>query len=80
MLVDVSPKVGRSTLDDQKNRINMPLVATLRTSTSDLVGILLPELQRPASHRFVAQKDAPRSHHLLNVSKLSEKRKYSQTV
>lgn len=47
----------------------MPLVARLRTSTTEIIGVLLPELQCPAQHGFIAEDDATSRHQFLDVAK-----------
>ncbi len=69
MLVDRPPQIGRLAIDLQKDFVNMPLISRLRTSTTEVIGILLPELVRPPPHRFIAEHDAASGHQLFDIAK-----------
>jgi hypothetical protein len=58
--------------------IEVPLVSRRRQTPPDLVGITLPELQRPLPHGLVADLDASGREHFLDHPQAE--RKYSQTA
>src|SRR5262245_54608817 len=58
VLIDGPPQIIALTIDRQKHLIQMPLVARLRPSTPQPIGIVLPELQTPLADGFIGDVDA----------------------
>src|SRR3954468_15758784 len=56
-------------VDGLKHLVEMPLVAWLCPSTSELISIRFPELIAPAPDCFVAQLYSPECHHQLDITK-----------
>ena len=56
-------------VDLEKDLVEMPLVARLRSFPSELVGVRLAELVAPAPDRLVAQLDSSECHHQLDIAK-----------
>ena len=65
MLVHGAPEPVLSACNADDNLVEVPLVTGCRKTAADLVGIALPELQRPLSHRLMADQDAAGSQHFL---------------
>lgn len=53
VLVDGTPEIVACAVDPHKHLVRVPCVPRSRTSASQLIGILLPELQPPLTDRFV---------------------------
>jgi hypothetical protein len=60
--------------------IAVPFVSGTGRTPPDPVGEVLAELQGPLPHGLMTDNDAARGQHLLDMRKLSGKRKYSQTA
>ena len=56
-------------VDLEKDLVEMPLVARLRSLPSELVGVRLAELVAPAPDRLVAELHSPECHHQLDIPK-----------
>ena len=56
-------------VDLEKDLVEMPLVARLRSLPSELVGVRLAELVAPAPDRFVANHHATCRHHPFYITK-----------
>src|SRR5688572_17860896 len=54
-------------VDLEKDFVEMPLVARLCPSASELISIRWAELVAPAPDRFVAQLHSPECHHQLHI-------------
>lgn len=68
MLIDRPPQVVDFPIDFKENLVKMPFVACLRTSSTQLVRIMLAKLLAPLTDRFVGQHDAAGSHELFNIT------------
>jgi len=53
VLIDGTPEIVACAVDPHKHLVRVPCVPRSRTSASQLIGILLPELQPPLTDRFV---------------------------
>ncbi len=73
LLVKRSPEIVLLAVDLENHFIQVPLVSRLGTSTAKLSGILLAELERPATNNFIPEDDAASRHQLLNVAKTQGK-------
>ena len=62
MLIDRMPQLMLFAADFKKHRIEMPFVASLRTASTHLVGILLAEVPAALSNGLVGQYNAAGGH------------------
>ncbi len=58
VLIYRSPQILSFATDREKHLVQMPLVATMRTATPQLIGVRLPELQAPLPYRFIAYNES----------------------
>ncbi len=73
MLVDGPPQIGRLAIDREEDFIEVPFIPSLRTSTFELVRIVLPELQSPAPHGLIAEGDTASRHQFFDIPKTQRK-------
>ena len=57
VLIDGAPEIGACAVDTHKHLVQVPCVPRSRTSASQLIGILLSELQTLLTDRFVRHND-----------------------
>ena len=69
MLINSPPQVGSSAVDREKNFIEIPCVARLWATAAQLIGVLLPERERPPTDGFVAQYTTTRCHQFFDIAK-----------
>ena len=62
VLIDGPPQIMLFAADVNKHLIEMPFVASLRTASTHLVGILLAEFPAPLSNGLVGQYNAAGGH------------------
>lgn len=80
MLVDGSPQPMLPAADADDDLIEMSFVSKCGQTTADLVGEGLSKLQRPLTHRFMADQNASSREHLFNHAQAQGNRKYNQTA
>src|SRR5258708_24438079 len=69
VLVHGSPQVMSLATDREEDLVQMPLVATTRSTTAQFIGVRLPKLQTPLPHRFIAHDDPALCQKLFNITK-----------
>ena len=57
VLIDGTPEIVACAVDPHKHLVQVPCVPRSRTSASQLIGVLLPELQTPLTDRFIYHND-----------------------
>jgi hypothetical protein len=68
--------VAKLTIPDlQVDFIQMPRIAHLTTAAFELIGIRLPEFQRPLTDGFIRQDDAALCHKLFNITETEREAK-----
>ncbi len=68
MLIDGSPQIVPLAVDGEKDLVQVPLVATVKATAAQFIGIGLTERQTPLLDRFVGQCDASLGHTFFNVA------------
>ena len=68
MLVDRAPQVPLCAVDLDEHLIEVPFVARPRTTTAQLVRVLLPEPVAPGPDRLIGHLDTTFEHQLLHVA------------
>src|SRR5208282_2538653 len=67
------PKPALLTRDRNDDFVQMPFIATRRSSSAHFIGKRAPELARPLAHRFVAHANASGGQHLLDLTQAQGK-------
>src|SRR5215211_3987441 len=68
VLINCPPQIVRFAVNCKKHLIEVPFVAGLRTSSTQLVGRVLTELSTALADCFVGQHDATRGHELFHIT------------
>jgi hypothetical protein len=68
VLIDGTPAIVACAVDPHKHLVQGPCVPRSRTSASQLIGVLLPELQTPLTDRFIRHNDPTGEPELFDIT------------
>jgi len=71
MLIDRSPQKVFLSSDPQNDLVQVPCVSTRRTTTTQFIGVRLPEFQAPLSHRFIGHHNASLGQKIFDITRNS---------
>jgi hypothetical protein len=75
MLINDTPEIMPYAIDFQKHLIQMPCIARLSTTPTQLVGIHLPKLAGPLANRFIAHGNTALGEQFFHIPEAQRKRK-----
>ena len=75
VLVHCSPHVMSLATESEEDLVHVPVVATMRATTTEFIGLRLPELQAPLSNGFIAHDHSSWRQKLLHIAKTEREAK-----